>query len=383
MTANYRRLSTIGHLLTMIGALLVLIAPQLPGQAPLKLAREGIEFKIFQFPKDAMPRIDGKTDDWEMVPPEYTYDTHWLKDTEDGQQIDTSDLAVRVTVGWVKDLNRLYFLYEAYDDYWDFGRYNPAGYLNDIFEVVVDADLSGGPLIYNPVYPSDDMKWDGKTKAYLDNHFTFSGVHAQNYHIFTPPVNQAEVLVWGCQPWIASFPHANFAYDYDFAPGESGHLVLEFWITPFDYGPYEGAEYAVVSRLEENQLIGLSWSVLDFDGGARKGHFNLSHDVRMVKDASYLCAFRLMPLEPKFRPVLQADWIFSVVDMPDGRVAFRDLSVGEITRWHWDFGDGQTSDKQHPVHRYAEKGVHRVVTLEVVGPKGSSKRSRYWEVMLR
>lgn len=26
-----------------------------------------------------------------------------------------------VRVGWVKGINKLYFLYEAYDDFWDFG----------------------------------------------------------------------------------------------------------------------------------------------------------------------------------------------------------------------------------------------------------------------
>jgi hypothetical protein len=60
-----------------------------------------------------MPRIDGKTDDWEMVPDAYCYGTDLLNDTEDGQgsNIDPGDLDVKVTVGWVKGLNRLYFLY--------------------------------------------------------------------------------------------------------------------------------------------------------------------------------------------------------------------------------------------------------------------------------
>ena len=44
----------------------------------------------------------------------------------------------------MKGLNRLYFLYEGYDNYWDFAA---PGLHNDIFEVVVDGDLSGGPLI--------------------------------------------------------------------------------------------------------------------------------------------------------------------------------------------------------------------------------------------
>ena len=92
------------------------------------------EFQIFQFPRDAMPRIDGKTDDRQIVPDRYVYDTTLLSDTVDGQgtDIDPSDLDVKITVGWVKGLNRLYFLYETHDDFWDFGRFNPRGYLNDI-----------------------------------------------------------------------------------------------------------------------------------------------------------------------------------------------------------------------------------------------------------
>jgi len=32
------------------------------------LARPGVEYKIFQFPADKIPRIDGNADDWAMVP---------------------------------------------------------------------------------------------------------------------------------------------------------------------------------------------------------------------------------------------------------------------------------------------------------------------------
>ena len=34
-----------------------------------------VDFKIFQFPRDAMPRLDGDTSDWEIVPDDYTYGT--------------------------------------------------------------------------------------------------------------------------------------------------------------------------------------------------------------------------------------------------------------------------------------------------------------------
>ncbi|MBT5705629.1 MAG: PKD domain-containing protein [Verrucomicrobia bacterium] len=103
----------------------------------------------------------------------------------------------------------------------------------------------------------------------------------------------------------------------------------------------------------------------------------------MVKDASYLCAFRLNPIKKALLDPIRAEWSFKVVDMDRGLVAFQDESIGEIDRWHWDFGGGKTSDEQHPIIRFEEKDAHKVVTLKVTGAEGSSKRTRYWEVMIR
>ncbi len=372
---------------TLLFAFVFLLSGFVIGQSGqgYRTARDGKIFKVFQFPKERMPHIDGDASDWKMIPESYTYGTDQLNDTEDGMgtNIDPNDLEVQVTIGWVKGLNRIYFLYQANDDFWDFERFNPKGYLNDIFELVVDGDLSGGPFIFNEMYEKDQLKWDGKNKAYLENHLNFSGVHAQNYHIYTPPVNNAWVLIWGSQPWIGEFPYAHYAYDYNFKHGEGGHLVLEGWITPFDYAPHEGPEHAVASELTENKIIGLAWSILDFDGDKREGHVNLAHDVRMVKDASYLCAFRLMPIEEELQPKLKAEWSFNIIDGDRRLVAFKDESIGEIKKWTWDFGEGTTSNEQHPVYQFKEKGVHKVITLEIEGPDGASKRTRYWEVMIK
>lgn len=352
--------------------------------AKYQVSRPEMEFKIFQFPHDAIPRIDGETSDWDMVPDSYVYDTSFLNDTEDGHgtDIDRKDLDVKVTLGWVKGLNRIYIRYEAYDDFWDFGRFSPRGYLNDIFEIVVDGDMSGGPFIFNPLVQAS-WSQDPSSPNTVENYTRFAGNHAQNYHIYTPPVNNAWVLVWGGQPWISEFPYSNVAYDYDFKHGESGKLIMECWITPYDHAPFEGPERAVESQLVENQLIGFSWSILDFDGDKRDGHYNLAHNVNMVKDASYLCAFRLMPIEKALQPDLYAEWSFQIIDMAGGKVAFRDESIGEVSAWSWDFGDGQTSVEKNPIHVFKEKNIRKVITLEVSGPKGSSKRTRYWEVLLK
>ena len=357
---------------TFVVAVLFVITTFLQAQA---LERPDVEFKIFQFPADKIPCIDGNTEDWEIVSDDYIIGTDQLSDTVGGRgtNIDTKDIDIKVRVGWVKGLNRLYFLYEAYDDYWDFER---DSLQNDIFELVVDGDLSGGPLI-KQMNPNKDIVSEEEL------HFMFHGVHAQNYHIFTPPGNKDWNMVWGCPQWTKDLPYANHAYSYDFKHGESGNLVLEFWITPFDFAPYEGPENAVISQLRENTIIGVSWSILEYDNTERyEGFYNLSHKTTMYGDASDLCAFRLMPLEEHFLKPIDALWTFKVLAMDRRLVAFMDLSHGTITKWMWDFGDGATSTEQNPIHAFDSPG-EKTIILIIEGPDGKSKFTRVWDVVLK
>ena len=338
------------------------------------IERPNVIFKVFQFPADKIPRIDGNTDDWNIVPEDYVIGTDQLVDTEGGHKIDPKHLDVRVRVGWVKGLNRLYFLYEAYKDYWDFSHDDLH---NDIFELVVDGDLSGGPFIAD--------KHPNKTLDYWDAYFQMQSVHAQNYHIFTPAKDKDWAMVWGCQTWLKQLPWANAAYSYNFKPGESGKLVLEFWITPFDYASCDGPVRSVESSLQEDKLIGMSWCVLDYtDVNATKfsGFYNLSHKTTMYGDANDLVMFKLMPLDARFHKAIEAHWSFKILDMDRRLVAFHDESYGKITSWKWDFGDNTSSTDQHPMHTYQKAGKY-VVTLFVEGPDGSAKLTKVWDVTVR
>ncbi|MCQ8894565.1 MAG: PQQ-binding-like beta-propeller repeat protein, partial [Methanolinea sp.] len=51
-------------------------------------------------------------------------------------------------------------------------------------------------------------------------------------------------------------------------------------------------------------------------------------------------------------------------------VTFTDTSTGDITGWHWDFGDGSSSTLQNPVHTYRSPGIYPV-NLTVTGPAGT------------
>ncbi len=330
-------------------------------------------FKVFQFPADKIPRIDGDASDWAIVPASYIIRTDQLHDdSHPNRKPDPKTLDVQVKVGWVKGLNRLYFLYEATDNFWDFAD---PGLHNDTFEIVVDGDLSGGPLVPRFRLNPAQSEADARQAMY--------GVHAQNYHIFTPAEGKDWAMEYGCQPWIKRLPWANHAQSYNFKHGQSGKYTLEFWITPFDYAGCSGPERAVESNLFENKTIGLSWAIIDYDGDTKSdGFWNLSSEHTMYGMASYLRAFRLMPLEPELRKPIAAAWSFLVLDMDRRLVAFQDESQGRITKWSWDFGDGTQSTEQYPMHTYKAAGDY-VVVLNVEGPAGKSRFSKVWDVALR
>lgn len=332
---------------------------------------------MFQFPADKIPSVDGDTNDWSIVPESYVIGSDQLVDDNGKHSLtDVSTPQIRVKCGWVRGLNRLYFLFEADDNYWDFAD---PGLHNDTFELVVDGDLSGGPLIekFSPAKPVIGQ-WE--------TYFTLHGTHAQNYHIFTPHAGKDWCMAWGPMQWVKELPYANAAQKFSVKPGEKGHYVLEFWITPFDHAGAEGPHRAVESKLTENKLIGMSYALIDYDdvnsGGTNNGFWNLSRHHTMYGKADELCLFKLMPLGKEFQKTLDANWSFQVVDMERRLVAFKDLSVGEIKSWRWDFGDGETSAEQNPQHVYQAAGQY-VVVLDVEGPVGKSRRSKVWDVAVK
>ncbi len=354
------------------------------------LEKPEVTYQVFQFPADKIPRIDGNTDDWAMVPESYVIGTDQLwDDSKKHPHPDPKTLDVRVKVGWVKGLNRLYFLYEATDDYWDFSQ---PGLHNDTFEIIVDGDASGGPLIDKSHKEFWTTAHVGEAAAKPDPrisgdeaHWAIHGVQAQNYHIFTPSLNKDWCMAWGSPTWTKEFPWANSAQSYSFKPGEGGKYILEFWVTAFDYAGPEGPQRAVESVFTENKIIGLSWAIIDYDDVNSKGNqgfWNLSPKHTMYGDASELCAFKLMPLEPAMHPALQAKFSFKVIDLDRRLVEFKDESFGRVTSWKWDFGDGASSDEQYPIHQYKAPGSY-VTILDISGPDGTSRRSKVWDVQLK
>ena len=61
------------------------------------LERPGVEFRVFQFPADKIPRIDGDASDWSIVPETYSIGIDQLKETTKGGAFnyDKKDLDVK------------------------------------------------------------------------------------------------------------------------------------------------------------------------------------------------------------------------------------------------------------------------------------------------
>ncbi|RLS28529.1 MAG: hypothetical protein DWH78_15480, partial [Planctomycetota bacterium] len=67
-------------------------------QAEVESPRPGVEYQIFQFPANQIPRIDGDAGDWSIVPDSYSIGTDQLVDTvgKHGDKRDPDNLDVNV-----------------------------------------------------------------------------------------------------------------------------------------------------------------------------------------------------------------------------------------------------------------------------------------------
>ena len=69
-------------------------------------------------------------------------------------------------------------------------------------------------------------------------------------------------------------------------------------------------------------------------------------------------------------------WYFQMEELT---VEFQDWSWPNPSTWAWDFGDGNTSEEQNPVHQYAEAGTYQV-TLSIFVEETECESTVTWEV---
>jgi hypothetical protein len=65
-----------------------------------------------------------------------------------------------------------------------------------------------------------------------------------------------------------------------------------------------------------------------------------------------------MPLEVNTNKPIEADWTFIEIDCKQRGIQFKESSLGDLEKWHWDFGDGNVSE---------DKTLHIVMIKPVNG----------------
>ena len=70
--------------------------------------------------------------------------------------------------------------------------------------------------------------------------------------------------------------------------------------------------------------------------------------------------FDVYPNQQACKAYFTYSYLECLTDACVNTVAFRDSSQGNVIEWKWDFGDGQTSDQQNPVHTFSRPGVYNV-----------------------
>lgn len=79
----------------------------------------------------------------------------------------------------------------------------------------------------------------------------------------------------------------------------------------------------------------------------------------------------------------QADYTWavdSILGPQQGVVQFTDHSFGDITSWYWEFGDGDTSTDQHPLHVYNGNGPFTICLT--VGTAGQQCQSTFCDTIV-
>ena len=172
---------------------------------------EGEIFGAWAWPTSHLPVLDGDISEWDVLPAELWVDIFQTSVAEGdvGREIDTSNLNWRFALGWNDELDRIYMVFDRFDNIWDRdgGGFGCCGQ-DDSIEVAIDADHSGGTfwategteeeLALNrgrqaqtahyrwPALPPDGWKWfwmtsadwhDAEPYACCDNSFTLNGSH--------------------------------------------------------------------------------------------------------------------------------------------------------------------------------------------------------------
>ncbi len=117
--------------------------------------------------------------------------------------------------------------------------------------------------------------------------------------------------------------------------------------------------------IDDNLHMNWGWSGFD-NGYFAINNLTTSGDFNPVNQDD-----ALIGILPKYPLAPITNFVANYTTSCSGTVQFTDISQDLPTSWSWNFGDGNTSVQQNPVHTYAASGTY-TVTLTATNPAGST-----------
>lgn len=238
------------------------------------------------------------------------------------------------------------------------------------------------------VYHIKGLSWETPGEI-IDSFYMPVGIAGLAYHpkgVLWVTSNAIPDMVYAVNPedgtTIASFAH----------PAGGSYLGAGLEVDE-DGNLWMAAQNNMVYLVDSGMPTGLPWLNLGATSGvvapAESVDVTLTFDAGSLDRGEYHGDLVVSSNDPD-EPEIIIPLTFIVSDVPiaafhyvggePNRVHFVDESVdpdGTITAWAWDFGDGQTSTEQNPVHQYAANGMYSV-TLSVTdngGLVGTTQRN--------
>lgn len=183
-------------------------------------------------------------------------------------------------------------------------------------------------------------------------------------------------FVWATMLWDLSWAFINeYGFDADAVNGTSGNNMVMQLVTdglklqPCEPGFVDARDAILLADDLANGGVNkcLIWKVFAKRGlgySADQGSSNSRFDGTAAFDLPPQCQNATTP------PI--ADFAVDNTETCNGLVQFEDLSSQIPQSWLWDFGDGEISNEQNPIHQYTEEGTY-TVTLTVSNNMGEDE----------
>jgi len=265
---------------------------------------EGQLYTAFQWPDTHIPVLDGNLSEWDIVPSDYEITLEDHVDANGETDFNFASLNIRMIVSYNANDDKIYFMSERFDDYYDRNGQEGGAGGDDSWEMHHDGDHAG-----------DDMWVSADTFPDPDERALNMGRFAQTYHTRFPelPGSTGEGGATWSWFWVSQstwhdspqYMDYGFTIDGEINNGEATTFV-EFNRVSWDEFLWNDEANSVIHDMVPEEIIGYGWQIVDhgtedLDSGGENSprSWYISGAADAWRTAASATDFLLAPLDPR------------------------------------------------------------------------------------